>query len=457
MRNIPSITYIKNGKEKVLFEIENPYFVISDEKYGFCDLLYMDELKQRYKTKEKTDEELLKLFEQECRSFFRICIFDEKRDVTKLLHSTKKQLYNAKPDNEYLDFSIFLNTEYDQQAISLPFSGVDLLIEQVESGDNTLLLNTLKQMKSAVEDMELAEEEEKQSEQEQLNYELKSLDDELNSLIGLKEIKEFVLKLKSYLEYLNKVEGKVNLEKPNLNMLFKGNPGTGKTTIARIISKIIYKLGFSDKANFAETTAQDFIAEYVGQTAVKSRKLIEANRGGTIFIDEAYVFAGKGQEFAQEALVEIIKEMESKKTNFIFAGYNDEMEDFMNMNPGLRSRIENKVEFKDYNALELYEILDRKIKKSRLKIGEAPKRELIKIIKNNITKEHFGNGRFIDNLFDIFYNKNSCKIFGLVIREDLLPEKYTYNEKFEISNKKSAHLTKSTIHNNKEYLYIFKK
>ena len=182
-------------------------------------------------------------------------------------------------------------------------------------------------------------------------------------------------------------------------MVFYGNPGTGKTTVARIISKILYSLGYIKSDKFKETTTGDFIAGYVGQTAPKTKKLLEENKGGVIFIDEAYSFASKAQEFADEALVEILKEMEKKETVFIFAGYTKEMNDFINMNPGFKSRVSNYMEFNDYSVDELMEIFMKKIAKSKLKITEEAKYAIRNIITKAKQKEKFGNGRFIDQLF----------------------------------------------------------
>ena len=106
-------------------------------------------------------------------------------------------------------------------------------------------------------------------------------------------------------------------------MFFTGNPGTGKTTVARIIGELLYKMGYLKNNNVIEITPKDLIAGYVGQTAIKTGELLKKNKGGLIFIDEAYILAGEANRFAGEALVEIIKELEKNETVFIFAGYKD--------------------------------------------------------------------------------------------------------------------------------------
>ncbi len=227
---------------------------------------------------------------------------------------------------------------------------------------------------------------------------------ELNNMIGLEEVKNEIKKLLNYLIFIKKTSNKIKVNDINLNIIFRGNPGTGKTTVARLIGKILCDLGFLKSHKFLETTPKDFIAEYVGQTAIKARKTIEKASGGLIFIDEAYTFAQSmsknGESFVPEAITEIIKEMESLNTAFIFSGYSNKMDDFIAINPGIKSRIGFDISFKDYTKEELFMMLDRKIKNSGLKISKKAKEIAMKKIEENMTKKDFGNGRMIDNLFN---------------------------------------------------------
>ena len=192
-----------------------------------------------------------------------------------------------------------------------------------------------------------------QSQKEKIDFDKEM--EKLNSLIGLEEVKNEVNKLINYLKFTLKIKEKTNLDKINLNMVFKGNPGTGKTTVARIIANLLYSLGFLENNLVKEATPRDFIAGYVGKTALKTKELLDKYKGGVIFVDEAYSFNHEKGEinFSDEAIAEIIKVMENKNTVFIFAGYTKEMDDFINLNPGIKSRVGYTIDFNEYTEKEI--------------------------------------------------------------------------------------------------------
>ena len=223
---------------------------------------------------------------------------------------------------------------------------------------------------------------------------------ELNDLVGLNDVKKVLHDLVNLISLKDKSDLKI--ANVNLHMLFLGNPGTGKTTVARCLSNILYNLGYIKENKLIEVSSEDLVAEYVGQTAIKTYSVIERALGGILFIDEAYSLSSKNNSYNDEAIATLIKAMEDNRDNLvvIFAGYTREMQDFINSNSGIASRIGYTLNFKDYTTSELIEIFKGMIKKAGFKITDEALDKARKIIEENKNMKNFGNARFVRNMYE---------------------------------------------------------
>ena len=236
---------------------------------------------------------------------------------------------------------------------------------------------------------------------------------EIDKLIGMKKIKTELRNLSKYLNFNKRLEKINGITKTlNLHMVFSGNAGTGKTTVARLLADILYNMGYIEERKITEITPKDLIGEYLGQTAPKARRTIENALGGVLFIDEAYSLVSTSSSksnYGSEAIVELLKCMEDyqDKLVIIFAGYHDEMNDFINLNPGLKSRIRYYFDFEDYNEDELIYL---KLNKLNLTISDEAVKTLKRIISFNMKATNFGNGRYVDNLINNLLVKHSLNL-----------------------------------------------
>lgn len=249
--------------------------------------------------------------------------------------------------------------------------------------------------------------------------------EELNNLVGLGEVKDIIKGILNSLELKDKKE-KMGIEcsTMSLNMIFTGNPGTGKTTVARIMAKILKAMGILKKGHLVEVTRSDLVGEYVGQTGPKTLDKIKEAYGGVLFIDEAYSLNGKtANDFGKEAIAALIKEMEDNRDKFIviMAGYTREMKELLNINPGLESRVKFNIEFKDYNKDELLQIFLMLCLKEKYTISKRAYKKLEEVINNMLLKKdkNFGNGRLVRKLFEEVKMKQANR----VIEEDITSEK----------------------------------
>lgn len=230
--------------------------------------------------------------------------------------------------------------------------------------------------------------------------------EELNSLIGLSEVKQEITSLTNYIRLNNaRKERGMPTQSISYHLVFTGNPGTGKTTVARLLAHIFKELGILKKGHLVETDRSGLVAEYVGQTAVKTNKIIDKALDGVLFIDEAYTLSqGDGQDYGHEAIATLLKRMEDDRSRLIviLAGYGDEMKNFIDSNPGLRSRFTRYINFPDYSPDELYQIMQTYLVKQQYSLSDKA-RQILRSYLNDVfeTKQKdFGNARFVRNLFE---------------------------------------------------------
>ncbi len=227
---------------------------------------------------------------------------------------------------------------------------------------------------------------------------------ELNELVGLRKVKDSLNDLVDLITLKNKTKDDLKINNINLHMVFLGNPGTGKTTVARMIADILYNLGYIKKNKLLEVTSRDLVAEYVGQTAVKTMDVVNKAMGGILFIDEAYTLATKNNDnsYNGECIATLIKAMEDYRDNLvvIFAGYTKEMQDFLDSNSGIVSRIGYTFEFEDYTNEELIQIFKNMVVKSGFVLEDDAIEVVNKLIDENRDTKNFGNARFIRNVYE---------------------------------------------------------
>lgn len=280
----------------------------------------------------------------------------------------------------------FVNETYKKSTLSAP--------EYVQTTTEKILFN---QNGDVIDDNTIPEFEKNKS--------IEEIFKDLNELVGLDNVKTMLNDLVSLMEFRKKTDKELKIKDTNLHMVFLGNPGTGKTTVARMVANILYNLNYIDQNKLIEVSAKDLVGQYVGQTAPKTMSVIEKALGGVLFIDEAYSLAtkpGSSTTFNEECVATLIQAMENYRDNLvvIFAGYKKEMDGFLRSNSGIVSRIGYTMDFKDYTTDELIQIFRSMFEKAGFILDESAIEEVRGIIEKYRGTEGFGNARFVRNLYE---------------------------------------------------------
>lgn len=315
-----------------------------------------------------------------------------------------------------------------EQNVLQPKDNTDERLTEENNSDQMLDLSNLSEEEREKREQELREKEEleisaqakeqflqvkkriqerEQREKEAHEKRIQDLLDELNGLVGLDNVKEEIQSLINLIK-IRKLRSQMNIPEMDMSyhMVFTGSPGTGKTTVARLVAKIYKELGILSEGKVIETDRSGLVAGYVGQTAMKVHDIVEQALGGILFIDEAYSLVNPDvpNDFGSEAVDALVKLMEDHRDNLIVivAGYTEEMKTFLKSNTGLISRFNKFIEFKDYTKKELVEILEVMTKEAGLEIEESAKKRVLNILYHKKGQEwaEFGNARGIRNFFE---------------------------------------------------------
>lgn len=269
-----------------------------------------------------------------------------------------------------------------------------------------------------ISDPPTIEERTTQDEKNNTHHLFAEFEEQLNAMVGMEQVKAIVYEIYALL-HVSRMRQELGLSQSShvYHMIFKGNPGTGKTTIARIVAKLFQKMGVLSKGHLIEVERADLVGEYIGHTAQKTRDLVKKAMGGVLFIDEAYSLARGGEkDFGKEAIDTLVKHMEDSKNQFILilAGYPYEIEQFLLTNPGLPSRFPLIIDFPDYSTDQLMEIGELMMKERDYMLSQHAAFKLRQLIMQAKQTEQFSfsNARYVRNLLEKAVRQHAVRIMN---------------------------------------------
>jgi len=339
-----------------------------------------------------------------------------------------------------MDFDNIITNDFDESMMKDLSESLNKILFQSKNTEDVKEKKNISDKKD--DEQKNTDKDKTEAEQENVDKEaeVKKYLDELDALIGLSAVKDDV-NLLIHTISINEERKKMNLSVPEFSkhLVFYGNPGTGKTTVARIIANLYKALSVISKGQFVETDRSGLVAGYVGQTAIKTKELIDSAMGGVLFIDEAYTLApegGGGNDFGQEAIDTLLKAMEDNRDDFvvIVAGYPELMSRFINSNPGLNSRFNKYLSFDDYNAEELEKIFVLMCNKYQYVLDEKLKEKMPEFFQAMVLTKpsNFANAREVRNIFEKAIQRQSSRLYNdkehtqddltLLKLEDVFPE-----------------------------------